>query len=65
MDMGMPLGIIFKGVDYHCHGRYSVRQIQGCAEKDGQAMIYTLTKPSEQLSVIFKEMAQDDWNIAV
>ena len=63
MDMGMLPGIIFKGMDYHYHGRCSVVQIQSGAEKEGQALIHTMAKPAEQLSVIFKEMEQDDWNI--
>ena len=49
-------------MDHHYHARYPIIQIQGCAEKDSQALIHALAEPAKQLSVIFKEVAQDNWN---
>lgn len=49
-------------MDDHYHARYCIIQLQGSAEKDGQALICALTKAAEQLSVIFKELAQNNGN---
>lgn len=60
MNMGVPPGIISEGMDDHYHGRYSIIQSQGVAEKGSQALIHALTRLAEELSVIFEEVTQDN-----
>ncbi len=58
VKMGVEPGVIPEGVDHHDHTQDAVIETQDCAEKHLQALICTVAKLSQQLSVVLEIDAQ-------